>query len=135
MNGRARFNKKCHLVWHFLLNIVVCLAQKDAPERSAWRIREYTIRKIIKTELVTTSFYRFLLLRIEESPAHPPKWKTTPTGHFFVFGDDLDNLKDQIKDINIKSTIRYFKLDPCSYDAQCPRGSPRAARRRSPRWS
>ena len=36
---------------------------------------------------------------------------------FFVFGDDLDNLKDQIKDCNIKSTIRYFKLDPCSYDA------------------
>ena len=39
---------------------------KDAPERSAWRIREYTIRKIIKTEFLNTSFYRFLLLRIEE---------------------------------------------------------------------
>ena len=34
------------------------------------RIREYTIRKIIKTEFVNTSFYRFLLLRIEDwSPA------------------------------------------------------------------
>lgn len=40
---------------------------KDAPERSAWRIREYTIRKIIKTGSVMTSFYRFLLLRIEEA--------------------------------------------------------------------
>ncbi len=38
---------------------------RDAPERSAWRIREYTIRKIIKTGSVMTSFYRFLLLRIE----------------------------------------------------------------------
>jgi len=40
---------------------------RDAPERSAWRIRGYTIRKIIKTGSVMTSFYRFLLLRIEEA--------------------------------------------------------------------
>ena len=39
---------------------------RDAPERSAWRIREYTITKSIKTGSVMTSFYRFLLLRIEE---------------------------------------------------------------------
>ena len=38
-----------------------------APERSAWRKREYTIRKIIKTGSGMTSFYRFLLLRIEAS--------------------------------------------------------------------
>ncbi len=30
------------------------------------RIRKYTIRKIIKTEFVNTSFYRFLLLYIED---------------------------------------------------------------------
>ena len=35
------------------------------PTRYAWRIRKRTIRKIIKTELLNTSFYRFLLLCIE----------------------------------------------------------------------
>ena len=44
---------------------------RDAPERSAWRIRGYTIRKIIKTGSVMTSFYRFLLLRIEEASENP----------------------------------------------------------------
>ncbi len=34
-------------------------------------IREYTIRKIIKTGSVMTSFYRFLLLRIEEASENP----------------------------------------------------------------
>ena len=47
-------------------NFVPKAGRKDRPERSAWPIREYTIRKIIKTEFVNTSFYRFLLLRIEE---------------------------------------------------------------------
>ena len=32
----------------------------------AWRIRRRTIRKIIKTEFFNTSFYRFLLLFVEE---------------------------------------------------------------------
>ena len=35
------------------------------------RIRKYTIKKIIKTEFVNTSFYRFLLLYIEEKVTHP----------------------------------------------------------------
>ena len=50
------------------------------PERSAWRIREYTIRKIIKTEFFNTSFYRFLLLCIEEKK-QPPVWAV-----FFAIG-------------------------------------------------
>lgn len=45
---------------------------RDAPERSAWRIREYTITKSIKTEFLNTSFYRFLLLRIEGASGAAP---------------------------------------------------------------
>ena len=54
-------------VWVFFIFVQPPDLNRDAPERSAWRIREYTIRKIIKTEFLNTSFYRFLLLRIEEA--------------------------------------------------------------------
>ena len=53
---------------------------RDRPERSAWRIREHTITKSIKTEFVNTSFYRFLLLRIEEASG-----KTTTGLHIYKF--------------------------------------------------
>ena len=47
------------------------------------RIREYTIRKIIKTEFVNTSFYRFLLLRIKEKSSAPLNSKTHRMVRFF----------------------------------------------------
>ena len=65
-SGAAR-NQKCHLVWCFLISLASPNLNRDRPERSAWPIREYTIRKTIKTEFVNTSFYRFLLLCIEEA--------------------------------------------------------------------
>ena len=61
--GAAKNNKRPLGRFLFLLK----QTQPDTPERSAWPIREYTIRKIIKTEFVNTSFYRFLLLCIEAS--------------------------------------------------------------------
>lgn len=58
-------------------NFVPKGGRKDRPERSAWPIREYTIRKIIKTEFVDTSFYRFLLSFIEEKTPRPELIKKT----------------------------------------------------------
>ena len=61
---------------------------RDRSERSARPIREYTIRKIIKTGSVMTSFYRFLLLRIEEA-SKKSEWgcqnKKPPFWWFFYF--------------------------------------------------
>ena len=67
-------------------NFVPKAGRKDRPERSAWPIREYTIRKIIKTEFVNTSFYRFLLLRIEEESPRPQNSNHLYGGFNFVFG-------------------------------------------------
>ena len=61
-------NQTPRRVFYFCVKV----GRRDAPERSAWRIREYTIRKIIKTEFFNTSFYRFLLLRIEDRNSSPP---------------------------------------------------------------
>jgi len=44
----------------------------DSPGH-AWRIRKYTIRKIIKTRFGMTSFYMFLLLHIEDRNSSPPQ--------------------------------------------------------------
>ena len=50
------------------------------------RIREYTIRKIIKTEFFNTSFYRFLLLRIEAASPSAIKIKSPNfLGFYFIY--------------------------------------------------
>ena len=55
------------------------------PTRYAWRIRKRTIRKIIKTELLNTSFYRFLLLFVE-APLTCLNQQKTPQKGCLCFG-------------------------------------------------
>ncbi len=77
-SGAAR-NQKHRFFSVFLISVQPPGLNRDRPEcrRHAWPIREYTIRKIIKTEFVNTSFYRFLLLCIEASEWGCQKFKPT----------------------------------------------------------
>ena len=59
----------------------------DKPARHAWRIRRRTIRKIIKTEFVNTSFYRFSLLFVEEEPPRPENSKPPHRAVFLLYSN------------------------------------------------